>query len=177
MVNHEFDKTYKISKKGDFVLVNEEIIASQKGVLKEVIKLFFKNFSIINGLKQFSMPIKIFQGSTYFEAYCKSYSNFQYIARAVAALDPRQTDPRIVRSQRLERLKCIAAFMLSGNYHVSESRKPFNLYLGETMQGQFQDGTKFYFERLDHGLHSDALFFENKTLGVKFYGSLLFKRE
>lgn len=176
-MNRDFDKNYEMNKKGEFILIDEETIASQKGVVKEVIRLFFKNFSITSGFKPFSMPIKLFQASTQSEAYCKSFSNFQYIARAVSAFDLCQTDPLVIRRQRLERIKCLVAFIMAGQVHVTESRKPFNLYLGETLQGRFEDGTRVFFERVKHNLPVDAFYFENEGLGIKFYGSLIFKRK
>ena len=117
-----------------------------------------------------SLPVKIFQEITQFEMICNFFGNFQYIAKAVKSFNSK----KITFDQRLTRLKWIITFIVSGLMHVSESRKPFNHYIGETMQGTFIDGTSFFFEHVNHFLPVEAFYFVNDNLGIKMYGSLVF---
>jgi hypothetical protein len=50
----------------------------------------------------------------------------------------------------LERLKLVIAFTISSIYLCTSQHKPFNPLLGETLQGKFEDGTRFYCEHTSH---------------------------
>ena len=47
-------------------------------------------------------------------------------------------------------MKLVVAFVFSSIYMCTSQDKPFNPLLGETLQGQFHDGTKFYCEHTSH---------------------------
>jgi len=53
-------------------------------------------------------------------------------------------------NDHLERLKLTVAFAISSIYMCTGQNKPFNPLLGETLQGNFEDGTKFYCEHTSH---------------------------
>lgn len=53
-------------------------------------------------------------------------------------------------SDHLERLKLVIAFTISSIYLCNGQNKPFNPLLGETLQGKFEDGTKFFCEHTSH---------------------------
>ena len=50
----------------------------------------------------------------------------------------------------LERLKNVIAFTHSCIYICSNQNKPFNPLLGETLQGKFYDGSRFFCEHTSH---------------------------
>ncbi len=50
----------------------------------------------------------------------------------------------------MERLKWIICFQLSSLYVCTGQNKPFNPLLGETNQGSFSDGTRYYCEHTSH---------------------------
>jgi hypothetical protein len=170
----DYDKLYKLDKNGKLLLIDQKIIDSQKGVIKEILKIVFKKFSFSQGFKAISLPIIIFKEITQFEMIANLLGNFQYIAKAVDCFDPNEKDKLKVKKQRLQRLKYLVTFIVSGLIHVSESRKPFNHYIGETMEASFEDGTKIFFEHVQHFRPVEAFYFENHNLGIKLYGSLVF---
>ena len=53
-------------------------------------------------------------------------------------------------NDHLERMKLVIAFVFSSIYMCTSQDKPFNPLLGETLQGEFHDGTKFYCEHTSH---------------------------
>jgi len=53
-------------------------------------------------------------------------------------------------NDHLERLKLTIAFAMSSIYMCTGQSKPFNPLLGETHQGNFPDGSKFYCEHTSH---------------------------
>lgn len=169
-----YDKHYKITKNGKLLLIDQKIIESQKGVIKEVLKTVLKKFSFSSGFKAISLPIIIFKEITHFEMISNLFGNFQYIAKAVNCFDPNETDRVKIQKQRIQRLKYLTTFIVSGLIHVSESRKPFNHYIGETMEAHYEDGTRIFFEHVQHFRPVEAFFFENESLGIKLYGSLVF---
>ena len=53
----------------------------------------------------------------------------------------------------IERLKIVAAGILGGTYYsmaILKAKAPLNPILGETLQGELMDGTKFYGEQICH---------------------------
>lgn len=50
----------------------------------------------------------------------------------------------------VERMKNVVAFALTNYVLVTSQNKPFNPLLGETNQGMFADGTKYYCEHTSH---------------------------
>jgi vacuolar-type H+-ATPase catalytic subunit A/Vma1 len=156
------------------ILIDEDVIESQKGVIKDVLKIILKRFSFTSGFKAVSLPIKVFKGITHFEMIANLFGNFQYIAKAVDSLDPKEKKKSKIKMQRLQRLKYLITFIISGLIHVSESRKPFNHYIGETMEASFEDGTQIFFEHVQHFRPVESFYFINENLGIKLYGSLVF---
>ena len=47
-------------------------------------------------------------------------------------------------------MKNVITFSISNMYMCTSQHKPFNPLLGETSQGTFGDGTKFYCEHTSH---------------------------
>jgi hypothetical protein len=161
-----------LTKKGELLLIDKSLINAQKGLIKDVIKTLIKNFSFKDGLKGISLPIRVFKQATCLDQICVNFSNLKFLKLATEAVDLKEVDLHKMHQQRVRRLKFILTFMLSGFIHLSESRKPMNNFIGETLQGRFPDGTRFYIERVKHFKPTEAFYFVNEELGFKIYGSL-----
>ena len=73
-------------------------------------------------------------------------------------------------NDHLERLKLTVAFAMSGIYMCVGQEKPFNPLLGETHQGNFPDGTRFYCEHTSHHPPITNFLMEDKDDLYKMYG-------
>ena len=57
------------------------------------------------------------------------------------------SDPKL---SPLERFKLCITYQFSGLYIPAQQLKPFNPFLGETFQGEFENGAKLYVEQVTH---------------------------
>ena len=104
-------------------------------VVKQLAVNMLKGLSI----SHISLPIKIFEPRSSIQRICDLWTFApNYLKRAA------ETD------DHLERLKCVIAFTISSIYLCCGQNKPFNPLLGETLQGHFEDGSKFYCEHTSH---------------------------
>lgn len=91
--------------------------------------------------------------------------SISHMSLPIKIFEPRSTIQRIVdlwtfaprflkmaaqTNDHLERLKLTIAFAISNIYLCVGQEKPFNPLLGETHQGTFPDGTRFYCEHTSH---------------------------
>ncbi len=65
--------------------------------------------------------------------------------------------------------------MITGVYYGLTIKKPFNPYLGETLQGTYSDGSQLFVEHIRHDPYLDAFYIVNDKLGFKVYGHYQFK--
>jgi len=166
------EKHYEKDKKGAMVLVDQEILDSQKGMLKDIIKEALSNFSFKHGFSDFSLPAKIFAKRTQLEIIPDLFANTQYLKQAVEAFNPQEPDENLKKQMRIERIKLITTFLVSGVYNSIQTKKPFNLYIGETFQAYFDDGTEFFLEHTNHYPAIDSFYIVNKKVGFKIYGAI-----
>lgn len=97
--------------------------------------------NVIKGLSisHISLPIKIFEARSSIQRVVDLWS----AAPKYLSLAAKSTDP-------LQRFKYVIAFGLSSIVLCAGQNKPFNPLLGETNQGGFADGSKFYCEHTSH---------------------------
>ena len=155
------------------ILTDQDIINSQKGVLKEIMSQAIKSWSFRSGFTGFSLPVKIFLPMSQIEIIPNIFGNIHYLYDAFNALKPDEKEPSLARTQRLERFKYIISFIYSGFYHSANECKMFNPLLGETFQGFFDDGTEIYIEHIHHSPPMDSFYINNPRLGFKVYGTLI----
>lgn len=105
----------------------------QKGVLKDVVKEFAKNFLKGLGISHMSLPVRMFEARSTIQRI-SDYFSFAPIYLKKGALS---TNP-------IERFKYIVAYFISGMQICTGQLKPFNPILGETMQAQLPDGSNIY---------------------------------
>lgn len=154
------------------VLVDQEILNSQKGMLKDIIREALSNFSFKHGFSDFSLPAKIFAKKTQMETVPNLFTNTHYIKKAIEAFNPNEPDINLRKQMRIERLKLISTFIISGIYNSIQTNKPFNLYIGETLQAYFDDGTEIYVEHTNHYPAIDSFYIVNDKIGFKLYGAI-----
>lgn len=166
------DKFYTRNSKGYMVLSDQEIINSQKGILKDIISEALSKFSFTKGFTDFSLPVKIFSLKTQMEMIPEMFGHTQYLHKAIASLKPGVNDPQVCKQMRVKRLKWIVNFMMAGIHHTIQTKKPFNLYIGETFQARFDDGTEVYIEHTKHYPAIDSFYIVNEHHGFKIYGAM-----
>ena len=166
------EKFYTREKKGTMLLSNAEIINSQKGILSEIISMALKNFSFSKGFSEFSLPAKIFSLKTQMEMVPELFGHVQYLKKAVECFNPGEPDPAVRKRMRVERLKNVVYFLVAGIHHTIQAKKPFNLYVGETLQAHLDDGTRIYVEHTKHYPAIDSFYIVNEELGFKIYGAI-----
>ena len=87
-----------------------------------------------------SLNIKIFEPNTVLSRYSRIFSlaNTFLIPASDSKIKP------------YERFKYIIAFLFGSLYTSGKQLKPFNPFLGETFEGEFQNGAKIYVENVTH---------------------------
>ena len=90
---------------------------------------------------------------------CDLWTNApKYLRQAADTTDP------------LERFKLVITFAMSSIYLCCGQNKPFNPLLGETLQGQFYDGSKYYCEHTSHHPPITNFLLEDVQGKYKMYG-------
>lgn len=68
-------------------------------------------------------------------------------------------------------MKYAITYVISGLYMRANQRKPFNPLLGETLEGEFSDGTKIHMEHISHHPPISNYYIEGpRRAGYKLYG-------
>ena len=124
---------------GGLICTDQEALDKQKGVLSHVVKQLAVNMLKGLSISHISLPIKIFEPRSSIQRICDLWTFAPNYLKKAAETD-----------DHLERLKCVIAFTISSIYLCCGQNKPFNPLLGETLQGEFEDGTKFFCEHTSH---------------------------
>ncbi len=170
-IEENFNKTKKVkvpylikafvpNEKGELILTDENIIQSQKGILGEVLKKMTMLLLTGQGLVKMSLPVRIFDKCTQLQIIADFFSNLDYIHKATES------------NNKIERLKNIIVFVTSCVYYGINIKKPFNPYIGETLQGFYAEGTEIYVERIQHDPPKDSFFMINNEKKFKISGNL-----
>ena len=127
------------NEEGSLVCTDEEMLNAQKGVLPNVAKQLAVNLLKGLSISHISLPIKIFEARSSIQRIVDFWSAAPaYLNAAADCKDP------------VERLSNVIAFSLSSLILCCSQNKPFNPLLGETNQGSFADGTRYYCEHTSH---------------------------
>jgi hypothetical protein len=154
------------------VLTDQNIINSQKGILKDIITEALSKWSFSKGFSDFSLPVKIFSLKTQMEMIPELFGHTQFIKKAIECYDANEKDPDTKKKMQIERMKWIITFIMAGIHHTVHAKKPFNLYIGETFQARFDDGTEVFIEHTNHYPAIDSFYIVNEKLGFKIYGAM-----
>ena len=129
----------EIHEDGSLVCNDEEMLNKQKGVLPNVAKQLAINLLKGLSISHISLPIKIFEPRSSIQRIVDFWSAApKYLNAAADCKDP------------VERIANVVAFSLSSLILCCSQSKPFNPLLGETNQGSFSDGTRYYCEHTSH---------------------------
>lgn len=110
-------------------------------------------------ISHISLPIKIFEPRSSIQRIVDLWSFApKYLRQAAETED------------HLERLKLVVTFTISSIYLCCSQHKPFNPLLGETLQGEFPDGTKYFCEHTSHHPPISNFLIEDKDGLYKMYG-------
>mgnify|MGYP003552985670 CR=1 FL=1 len=155
-----YKQIFALNKNHELVLQDKKIIEKQTGILKDVIKqagiMIFTGQNVV----RMSLPIKIFQPKSHLERLGSTLTNLNSLKLASEQKEP------------IEIMKPCISYLIGSLYYALDIQKPFNPFLGETIQGYYEDGTSYYAEHLLHDPPIDAILFENKKYNFKVYGNL-----
>ncbi len=147
----------EINDKTGLVLIDPVIIKKFKGLIGEIIKQVLK---AIFG-NPISLPVRIFEPKSTLSRICEYWSFApQFLNKAAEICDP------------LTRMKLVISFAIAGLYIPTKQLKPFNPLLGETFQGEFDDGSKIFAEHICH--HPTISNFYLKDKNDSYYLSAYF---
>jgi len=137
-----------INDKMGLVLLDPEIIKKFKGLVGEIIKQVLK---AIFGTP-ISLPVKIFEPKSTLYRICEYWSFApSFLPKAAETLDA------------VTRMKLVISFAIAGLYIPTKQLKPFNPLLGETFQGEFEDGSKMYAEHICHHPTVSSFYIKGKN--------------
>ena len=125
-------KGLQISDKTGLVLVDPITSAKFRGIVTNLIKQI-----LLAALgNKISLLVRMFEPKSLLEriGYMLSFANKFLIPASEPKITP------------LQRMKLIMALGVSGLYMNAQQLKPFNPLLGETFQGEFENGGNFYIE-------------------------------
>lgn len=135
----EIFQHFEFLEKGGLKCTDEEAMERQKGVLKDVVKEFAKNFIKGLGISHMSLPVRMFEPRSTIQRVA-DYFCFAPIFLKKAA----QT------TDKIERFKYVVAYFIAGMQVCTGQLKPFNPLLGETLQSTLPDGSDVYCEHISH---------------------------
>ena len=124
-------------------------------IIKQVAQCLFKGLSI----SYISLPIKIFEPTSSQWRMVDLWTFLPiFLKRAGKTED------------HVERMKLVIAFSLSSIYMCCGQLKPFNPLLGETLQGEFADGSKYYLEHVSHHPPISSFLVEDVDGNYRMFG-------
>lgn len=150
---------FEADESGAIICNDKEALDRQKGVLAHVAKQIAMNLLKGLSISHISLPIKIFEPRSSIQRICDLWT-----------FAPRYLKEAGRTEDHLERLKLTISFMISSMYMCTSQNKPFNPLLGETLQGQFPDGTIFYCEHTSHHPPISHFLVEDAEELYKLYG-------
>lgn len=108
-------------------------------MLGDVVKQLAVNLLKGLSISHISLPIKIFEDRSAIQRIVDYWTSAPvFLRKAAEATNP------------IERMKWIITFSISNIHLCCGQKKPFNPLLGETNQGTFGDGTRFFLEHTSH---------------------------
>lgn len=148
---------------GGLRCTDKEAMERQKGVLKDVVKEFAKNFIKGLGISHMSLPVRMFEP----RSTIQRVADYFCFAPVFLKQGSQQTN-------KVERFKYLAAYMIAGMHVCTGQLKPFNPLLGETLQATMPDGSKVYCEHISHHPPITAFSLEDVDGDYNLYGAAEF---
>jgi len=132
--------------KGTLLVIDQELIIKQRGVIGHIFKKFSMNLLQGKSLMNISFPVQVFESKSVLQRLASTFAYApNYLEKAGESNDD------------LEQFKLVLSFMISGLHLNISQRKPFNPILGETYEG-FIGESPVYLEQISH--HPPISYFE-----------------
>lgn len=154
------ERLFKYTEEGEFLLIDKDVLESQRGVITDVIKQATMNLMKGKGLMRVQLPIRLFEPICAYEVISR-FTGFINKLHDAAAAKP-----------GIERLKHVMSWIVGGFVQAVAVKKPFNNIIGETMNGEYPDGTKIYAEHINHDPPIEALLMINEEKKLRFHANL-----
>ncbi|KRX07738.1 hypothetical protein PPERSA_05801 [Pseudocohnilembus persalinus] len=164
-----FDKNYscpprplnRAHKDNGWENKNKQMVSALRSIGKQVVVLIGKK--IMSGslnLTQISFPIKSMIPKSALEKALISACMFPLYMNRAAHID-----------DKVERMKLVITACIS-NFHYNQGfSKPLNPILGETCEGEFEDGTQAYAEQISHHPPVSYFMIKPKDNSYTYYGN------
>eukprot|EP00923_Selenidium_pygospionis_P011115 GHVN01019321.1.p1 GENE.GHVN01019321.1~~GHVN01019321.1.p1 ORF type:complete len:1149 (-),score=124.97 GHVN01019321.1:1376-4822(-) len=127
---------------GGLVLLDQEIMAAQKGVVLNLLKSAGKALLEGRNIVGISLPVRIFESKSLLERLACTWSMAPFFLTKAASTEAENTPE--------ERFKHVITFVVASLHTGAMALKPFNPILGETYQGTWNDGTRVFLEHTSH---------------------------
>jgi hypothetical protein len=125
-----------VNDKTGLVLVDHHIMSKFKGIIGNMISQLISSF--FTG-KPISLVVRLFEPKSTLQRIMDYWSFAPTFLKEAAQVET-----------PLERMKKVMTFAIAGLYVPTKQLKPFNPNIGETFQGEFENGTKVYAEHISH---------------------------
>jgi len=134
----EWERLPEAAPTGGWRVLDQEIIAEQRGVVWELIKQLGQTITQGASLTSIAIPVRIAEPRSYLELATDGWCYSDFLKKAAASDDP------------VERMKYVVTFVIAGLSNTCTPKKPFNPILGETFEATFSDGTEVFCEQVSH---------------------------
>jgi hypothetical protein len=125
-----------VNDKTGLVLVDQNIMIKFKGIIGNMISQLISSF--FTG-KPISLLVRLFEPKSTLQRIMDYWSFAPtFLKEAVKIESP------------VERMKKVITFAIAGLYVPTKQLKPFNPNIGETFQGEFENGSQLYAEHVSH---------------------------
>ena len=156
----EIFKDFEIKDNEGVSCKNDEINKRQSGVFAEIFKQFAKNLFKLGNIS-LSLPIRVFEPRSMLERFVDWWCFAPILLKKASE-----------QNDFIEAFKLAIVFAISGLFFSTNQLKPFNPLLGETFQGNFEDGTEVYLEHTSHNPCISHYFLQDKNKNYRYSGFL-----
>lgn len=135
----EWERLPEAAPAGGWRVLDEQIVADQRGVVWDLIKQLGQTITQGVSLTRIAIPIYIAEPRSYLEMVADGWCYAPIFLKQAAV----ETNP-------VERMKMVVTFAIAGLSNTCTSKKPLNPILGETFEATFDDGTQIFCEQVSH---------------------------
>lgn len=130
---------FELTEAKEFVMVNKTVLKRQEGIYSELLKTLFSSVFSGKGLKGVSLPIRLCEPRS---GLSRILDNFVYVPTLLKKANSTK--------DMVERARLCLTCIISGLTMSPSNYKPFNPFLGETLEAQFSDGSQICLEQTSH---------------------------
>ena len=150
-----FEGKIELALTKEFIVTDRQQLEARKSVVGDIIKKFMRAALQGQSLSGVPLPIKVNEPISMLCSFSRGIANLDFLHKACQLTDPLEIFKNVI----LFNASCLQNSII----HV----KPLNPYLGETAQGYFIDGSKFYAEKITHTPLQVVLSIINDEVGFR----------